>query len=539
MAKIKFSWTTEIIGGLAVFLAMSYVLLANPRILGDIPDRVIGTSTYAGPDPGVIFVSTCLLAGVLSIAIGWRAWSPSAIACGMGLNSLMATFATELEFNWRWLLVINFVVAAVVLAMSRAARGQRSLRDRLLRDPSFLPASLSSIVEASVAGMLAGIAFDMIRQDDCRILLQRECRNTDFGTLTLPQFANAEGLLPLGVAVLSLLALFAVNLISTLAADKCEAIAANSSSTLNRGLARLGARISRLTNSVKIVAVAICITIVFERLYAWSGLAGEQIDGLRFAAPSLTGPLNFAKPLEDSLALAIVYGGTIAFVLLFDVSGSPHQMLPEQPPPSVKKYGAQAGEAWAPNREERVRRGFVWEALGNLIAPFFSVSPTTCYGENNVVRDVGEAPNDGARTGIPAIIAGLLFLGVLAYAFASPSQVQYWLAIVPGAAIAVMLAWISLIIGMALLQNTRLAPNQSEHGEDPLVARSELIAAGLASLAASLWQGLALGLCVGIIMVFTVRLIASLFGRSATIQPALYAMTLLSIIALVGQVAMS
>jgi xanthine/uracil/vitamin C permease (AzgA family) len=95
MPKIRFSWTTELVGGVAVFLAMSYVMLANPRILGAIPDREVNGVVYAGPDTGIVFASTCLLAGLLSIAIGARAWAPAAIACGMGLNSLMATFAGD------------------------------------------------------------------------------------------------------------------------------------------------------------------------------------------------------------------------------------------------------------------------------------------------------------------------------------------------------------------------------------------------------------------------------------------------------------
>lgn len=532
MTKIRFSWTTELIGGVAVFLAMSYVLLANPRILGSIPDRVHDGVTFEGPDAGTIFVSTCLLAGILSIAIGWRAWSPSAIACGMGLNSLMATFAADLGFNWRWLLAINLIVGVIVFVMSRADKNERSLRDRLLRDPNYMPASLSSVVEASVAGMLAGIAVDMIARDEERLTGVAR---------TIPQFANGDGLLPGGVAILALLALVLVSFLFSTTAQTLEN-AAKDRTGFARGARRLASGVLRALNSVKIIAVAIVIAVLFDNLYGWSELSRDIITGLHFAMPALEGPFHFEDDLRDALPLALIYGGTVAFVLLFDVSGSPHQMLPETPPPSVREQGQAIEDAWPAKREENVRKGFTWEAGGNLIAPFFGVSPTTCYGENNVVRDVGLEPNDGARTGIPAILAGVLFLGALAYAFAQPAEVQRWIAAVPGTAIAVMLAWISLIIASAFYSKTNVPKPAAQPAADgPAspgasgIARTELIVAGFASLAASLWQGLALGLCIGIIVVFAVRLIGTFIDRDIKTPVALYPLALLAGIALIGQ----
>lgn len=50
---------TELIAGMTTFLTMVYIVFVNPQILG-----------AAQMDPKVVFVTTCLIAGVGSIAMG-------------------------------------------------------------------------------------------------------------------------------------------------------------------------------------------------------------------------------------------------------------------------------------------------------------------------------------------------------------------------------------------------------------------------------------------------------------------------------------
>lgn len=527
-SRFGFNWVTEFIGGVAVFLAMSYVMLANPRILGQIGDTTHNGVTYAGPELGTVFVSTCFLSGILSILIGWRAWSPAAIACGMGLNGLMVAFAGE-GFNWRWLLVINFIVGVIVWYLSQpGADGSPSVRDRMLRDPQVLPRSLSAVVEASVAGMFLGIAITLIAADHARITGQAATAG-----IAPALWSNERGIMPAGVAVAALIALVFVSaLTDTWARLIDQFVSTRGLGSISGAPFRALAALLRLAGAVKIVAVAIGVAFLFNDFYNWNSLPRQEISDMRF--PGLLewvpyGPLNWSKPMFDALAQAFIYAGTVAFVLLFDVSGSPHQVLPQTAPEAVARYASD--EQWTEDREERVRRGFSWEAFGNLFAPFFLVSPVTCYGENNVARDVGTAGDPSARTGIPSILVGLLFLAALGFAFVQPAAVQYWIAAVPGTAVAVMLAWISLIIGRSLSQSG--SPQaESESPEDEAEARLyrwELMLAGIASVAASWYQGLALGLCVGILLVCALRL---LFGR---FQAGLVAIAFLAGAALIGQ----
>ncbi|AEE58988.1 inner membrane protein YicO [Escherichia coli UMNK88] len=70
---------TELIAGMTTFLTMVYIVFVNPQILG-----------AAQMDPKVVFVTTCLIASIGSIAMGIFANLPVALAPAMGLNAFFA-----------------------------------------------------------------------------------------------------------------------------------------------------------------------------------------------------------------------------------------------------------------------------------------------------------------------------------------------------------------------------------------------------------------------------------------------------------------
>ncbi|PMD86773.1 adenine permease PurP [Escherichia coli] len=70
---------TELIAGMTTFLTMVYIVFVNPQILG-----------AAQMDPKVVFVTTCLIAGIGSISMGIFANLPVALAPAMGLNAFFA-----------------------------------------------------------------------------------------------------------------------------------------------------------------------------------------------------------------------------------------------------------------------------------------------------------------------------------------------------------------------------------------------------------------------------------------------------------------
>lgn len=104
----------EIRGGLATFLAMSYIIVLNPLILSgeDAAGNVLGIPQVAAV--------TALIAGISTIAMGAWANHPFGLAAGLGVNSLIAiTVATTPNLTWpeaMGLVVIAGLVMVVLVA---------------------------------------------------------------------------------------------------------------------------------------------------------------------------------------------------------------------------------------------------------------------------------------------------------------------------------------------------------------------------------------------------------------------------------------
>src|SRR5207302_739920 len=77
----------EVRAGITTFMVMAYIIFVNPAILS-----FAGVKDLEGkgpPFPAVV-AATCLVAGVMTLAMGLYANYPLAIAPGMGLNAVVA-----------------------------------------------------------------------------------------------------------------------------------------------------------------------------------------------------------------------------------------------------------------------------------------------------------------------------------------------------------------------------------------------------------------------------------------------------------------
>src|ERR1700690_1202291 len=93
----------ELLGGLTTFMAMAYVVVVNPRILGE-----------AGmPVEGVLF-ATCLSAAIATLVMGIWANYPIALAPGMSLNAYF-TYSIVLGRGVPWQTALGFVFLSGVL----------------------------------------------------------------------------------------------------------------------------------------------------------------------------------------------------------------------------------------------------------------------------------------------------------------------------------------------------------------------------------------------------------------------------------------
>lgn len=136
---------TELAAGLTVFLTMSYIIFLQPAILSG---QLFGMET--GLDPGAVMTATCVSAALASIIMGLYARYPIAQAPGMGEN---------------FFVVFSVIPAAATLASVRAGlttAWQVALGAVFLSGVLFLLISLlgfrSRLINALSPGMKSGIA---------------------------------------------------------------------------------------------------------------------------------------------------------------------------------------------------------------------------------------------------------------------------------------------------------------------------------------------------------------------------------------------
>jgi AGZA family xanthine/uracil permease-like MFS transporter len=115
----------EVRGGVVTFFTMAYIVALNPLIIGLSKD---GDGKYLGggdvPNLALVAAATALVAGVMSILMGFVANFPLAIATGLGLNTFVAVgIASQMTWAAAMGLVVleGLIILVLVLTGFRVA----------------------------------------------------------------------------------------------------------------------------------------------------------------------------------------------------------------------------------------------------------------------------------------------------------------------------------------------------------------------------------------------------------------------------------
>jgi adenine/guanine/hypoxanthine permease len=103
---------TEVIAGFTTFMTMAYILFLNPLILS-VPDRAGNTL-----NPAAVLTVTALAAGLSTLAMGAYANYPFAIAAGLGLNAFVAfTLVVGYQLTWPEAMGVIVVEGLIILVL--------------------------------------------------------------------------------------------------------------------------------------------------------------------------------------------------------------------------------------------------------------------------------------------------------------------------------------------------------------------------------------------------------------------------------------
>lgn len=345
----------EIRGGIATFIAMSYIVVLNPLVLGLGPDA-------AGNTLGVdrVAAMTALVAGVMTILMGVVAKAPFAIATGLGVNAFLAvTVATTPELTWAQ--VMGLVVWGGVLMFVLVLTGFRTAVFNAV------PASLKTAIVVGIGLFIALIGF--VNAGFVR-------RMPDDAHTTVPVSLGIGGHLigwPTFTFVFTLLLMVALMVrnvkggiliavvAGTILAHILEAVVPSGSST--------------------------------DSPTGWSLVVPESPTGLlSFPDLSLFGdahPIQAVTQLGGMTAALLVF--TILLSIFFDAMGT------------MVGLSHQAGMV-KDGQIENVDRVLLVDAAGAVAGGLGSVSSNQIYVESST----GIA--EGARTGLANVVTGTLFL---------------------------------------------------------------------------------------------------------------------------------
>jgi len=382
------SYKTEIIAGITTFFTMVYIVFVNPSVLGD-----------AGMDKQVVFVTTCLIAGFGTIAMGLFSNLPIALAPAMGLNAFFAYVVVgKLGYSWQVGMGTIFWGSVGLLLLTIF-----QIRYWLMAS---IPLSLRVGIGAGIGFFIALIGFK-----NMGLVVANPATLVALGDLHSPQ------------VLLGILGFF---IIVVLAARNIYS----------------GVLIS--------IAAVTALALYFDESVMFHGIVSMP--------PALTqvvGQVDIAGALDTAL-IGIIF--SFLLVNLFDSSGT------------LLGVTDKAGFSDEKGRFPKMKQALYVDSASAVVGSYIGTSAISTYIES------GAGVSVGGRTGMTAVVVGLLFLLTI---FFSPLA-----GMVPAYATAGALVYVGILMASSLIK---------VQWDDLTEATPAFITAAMMPFTYSITEGIAFG----------------------------------------------
>jgi AGZA family xanthine/uracil permease-like MFS transporter len=338
---------TEIVAGLATWLTMAYILFVNPAILGSVPDGAGTTLSF----PQVLTV-TALVAGVMTILMGAVANYPFALAAGLGLNAFVAfTLVGSLGLSWPEAMGVIVIEGLIITALVLTG-----FREAVL---NAIPMDLKRAIGIGIGLFIAFIGL------------------VNAGVVVHPEGGSPIVTLSPDLTTLRMLT-FVIGLVIT------------------AGLVARRVRGGLLIGILATTAIAIVINEIWGDGAIWSavgpgvGAVPEDI----VAAPDFGLVGQFSFGVFDAIPVATALAAILAVMLsdFFDTMGT------------VIGLGGEAGLLDRQGKLPGVNRVLLVDSVAAAAGGAASSSSNTTFIES------AAGVSEGGRTGLTAVVVGVLFL---------------------------------------------------------------------------------------------------------------------------------
>jgi len=375
---------TEVLAGITTFLTMSYIVVVNPAILSAAIsiEGVSDARTFQ-----MIAVVTLISAAVATLVMALYANRPFGQAPGLGLNAFFA-FTVVLGLGIPWQTALAAVVVEGIIFIVLTAVGAREAIIRLFPEPVKL-----------AVGAGIGLFLAIIGLEEMRVVAGDPATFITFS----PVFASDP------VAVLSVLGLFVTLALyargvrgSIIIGVVLTSIAGYAAKALDYSSAAAVEAASQAGASIKSIPIAPDVPIVYAASsYDITPLAGAFIEGL--------------QQVEAFSFALIVF--TFFFVDFFDTAGT------------LTGVSQAAGFLDEDGNLPDMDKPLMADAVGTTVGGMLGTSTVTTYIES------ATGVEEGGRTGMTALVIGLLFLASLAVvplAAAVPTYASHLVLVVVG-----------------------------------------------------------------------------------------------------------
>ena len=379
---------TEIIAGITTFFTMVYIVFVNPSVLGD-----------AGMDKQVVFVTTCLIAGFGTIAMGLFSNLPIALAPAMGLNAFFAYVVVgKLGYSWQVGMGIIFWGSVGLLLLTIF-----QIRYWLMAS---IPLSLSVGIGAGIGFFIALIGFK-----NMGLVVANPATLVALGDLHSPQ------------VLLGILGFFIIVVLA-----------------------------ARNIYSGVLISIA---TVTALALYFDESVMFHGVVSMPPALTQVVGQVDIAGALDTAL-IGIIF--SFLLVNLFDSSGT------------LLGVTDKAGFSDEKGRFPKMKQALYVDSASAVVGSYIGTSAISTYIES------GAGVSVGGRTGMTAVVVGLLFLLTI---FFSPLA-----GMVPAYATAGALVYVGILMASSLIK---------VQWDDLTEATPAFITAAMMPFTYSITEGIAFG----------------------------------------------
>ena len=379
---------TEIIAGITTFFTMVYIVFVNPSVLGD-----------AGMDKQVVFVTTCLIAGFGTIAMGLFSNLPIALAPAMGLNAFFAYVVVgKLGYSWQVGMGIIFWGSVGLLLLTIF-----QIRYWLMAS---IPLSLRVGIGAGIGFFIALIGFK-----NMGLVVANPATLVALGDLHSPQ------------VLLGILGFFIIVVLA-----------------------------ARNIYSGVLISIA---TVTALALYFDPNVMFHGIVSMPPALTQVVGQVDIAGALDTAL-IGIIF--SFLLVNLFDSSGT------------LLGVTDKAGFSDEKGRFPKMKQALYVDSASAVVGSYIGTSAISTYIES------GAGVSVGGRTGMTAVVVGLLFLLTI---FFSPLA-----GMVPAYATAGALVYVGILMASSLIK---------VQWDDLTEATPAFITAAMMPFTYSITEGIAFG----------------------------------------------